>query len=688
MLKEEPDYSALPADTPPLTRRLLRRCLEKDRRERLRHIGDARADLRDSLELRDSASSSTSRAASAAESAERQRNTAQRRAHATGTSASRVLTLVFTDLVESTGLKTRLGDHAAAAVIARHHDLVRSLLAGARRPRGRQRRRRLLPHVRDSQRGGGFALRAPGGPPRRRRAAARFASASTSARSPSGRRRRDPASRSWSKASPSISRPASSRSPSPGQVLLSRAAFDAARQRLARDEARGRDRVARPWALPLQGSGTTPSRSARSGIAGRLAARGAARLRQGAPRGRRRRRVDSRLAPGDRPRSFPAATTGVWSSSSAPARSARCGWRPTTRPTRGGSSSSASRRRACAGSSAKSFCCASCASGSASAATSRRSSTGSSSTRPSSSRPPTPRPAICCEWAKRKGGIAAVPLADRIEIAAQAAEALAAAHDAGILHKDLKPSNLLISEARPGRRPAGLPHRLRHRPGDLARGAVVGGRHRRRHDRDPALELVLDHRRGHPPLHGARGDRGPARHRALRRLRSRRRPLSDGDRRLQPRARAGLGARRRGRGAARGHRGLRRRRRHASSRERARARDAAARSRAAPGRAARARARAGRGGDVGEAASRPLVASAATLLLVVVGGFLPAPAARASRRARARRAGALGARGGVAGDRAADSGGRFRRRVRAGRESRGAHPHRSGPRRAVAPRSP
>ena len=83
VLKGEPDYSALPGDTPPLTRRLVRRCLEKDRRQRLRHIGDARADLSDSLELRDAASGSTSGAASAVESAKRQRTT-QRRALVAG----------------------------------------------------------------------------------------------------------------------------------------------------------------------------------------------------------------------------------------------------------------------------------------------------------------------------------------------------------------------------------------------------------------------------------------------------------------------------------------------------------------------------------------------------------------------------------------------------------------------------
>jgi hypothetical protein len=41
ILKGEPDWSALPEDTPQLIRRLLRRCLEKDLKKRLRDIGDA-----------------------------------------------------------------------------------------------------------------------------------------------------------------------------------------------------------------------------------------------------------------------------------------------------------------------------------------------------------------------------------------------------------------------------------------------------------------------------------------------------------------------------------------------------------------------------------------------------------------------------------------------------------------------
>jgi serine/threonine-protein kinase len=45
ILEREPDWSVLPASTPPHVRALLRRCLEKDARRRLRDIGDARLEL-------------------------------------------------------------------------------------------------------------------------------------------------------------------------------------------------------------------------------------------------------------------------------------------------------------------------------------------------------------------------------------------------------------------------------------------------------------------------------------------------------------------------------------------------------------------------------------------------------------------------------------------------------------------
>ncbi|HQX82216.1 MAG TPA: protein kinase, partial [Vicinamibacterales bacterium] len=45
ILEREPDWRALPPDTPGALRRLLQRCLEKDRRRRLRDIGDALDDL-------------------------------------------------------------------------------------------------------------------------------------------------------------------------------------------------------------------------------------------------------------------------------------------------------------------------------------------------------------------------------------------------------------------------------------------------------------------------------------------------------------------------------------------------------------------------------------------------------------------------------------------------------------------
>jgi Tol biopolymer transport system component len=45
VLRAEPDWAALPPDTPPSIRRLLTRCLRKDPKERLQHVGDARLEL-------------------------------------------------------------------------------------------------------------------------------------------------------------------------------------------------------------------------------------------------------------------------------------------------------------------------------------------------------------------------------------------------------------------------------------------------------------------------------------------------------------------------------------------------------------------------------------------------------------------------------------------------------------------
>lgn len=55
------------------------------------------------------------------------------------------------------------------------------------------------------------------------------------------------------------------------------------------------------------------------------------------------------------------------------------------------------------------------------------------------------------EWAAAQGGIGNVPLAERLEIVAQVATALEAAHSVGVLHKDVKPANVLIKPGREGR---------------------------------------------------------------------------------------------------------------------------------------------------------------------------------------------------------------------------------------------
>jgi len=56
------------------------------------------------------------------------------------------------------------------------------------------------------------------------------------------------------------------------------------------------------------------------------------------------------------------------------------------------------------------------------------------------------------DWAESQGGLAEVPLATRIELVVQIAEALGAAHSVGVLHKDVKPQNVLVSLAN------GVPH--------------------------------------------------------------------------------------------------------------------------------------------------------------------------------------------------------------------------------------
>src|SRR5204863_8466269 len=45
VIRGDPDWSQLPAETPPLVRSLLRRCLLEDVRQRLQAIGDARITL-------------------------------------------------------------------------------------------------------------------------------------------------------------------------------------------------------------------------------------------------------------------------------------------------------------------------------------------------------------------------------------------------------------------------------------------------------------------------------------------------------------------------------------------------------------------------------------------------------------------------------------------------------------------
>ena len=57
VVRDDPDWSRLPIDTPASLRRLLVRCLDKNRGQRLRDIGDARFEIDDALASRATASS-------------------------------------------------------------------------------------------------------------------------------------------------------------------------------------------------------------------------------------------------------------------------------------------------------------------------------------------------------------------------------------------------------------------------------------------------------------------------------------------------------------------------------------------------------------------------------------------------------------------------------------------------------